>query len=1120
MAHAVALGCYGARNVGDELLLDRVRTWLAELGLDTIFVTTDPHYSSVIHPGCGCVSRYDFPELVRSMQGAQLFVLGGGGVFQEHHRLAVDDLYRYPAGSISEYAQICLIARQLGLPQVLLGQGVGPLQSSRAKEIVSDIFQQAQFVSVRDPPSAELLRTLGVRGPVRIAPDPVWSCSIERLPRPPVSAATLAVVLRHWPFEPYWPAKAAAALKLATEQAWTLRFINYGGELDAAVIAEVVAGLCPDAYSVVDAYEQPLAAPEHFAGCAAVLAMRLHAAILAAKCGLPLATLEYDAKVSLVAEELRLPHTARIPIAASQQAYSAAIAALCAQDLGRAFPPNPDTVDAFASEALLHREVLAEAVESTSNRAGPHPWTAGEFDWIGLWAAQAERAFRLNLSEKAAALAKANGATRRLQVSLDIALREKRELDQLRERAVEKHESAQSEARQTRVELDALRAQFEEERRQHQALVAENRARSEETARVRAESTHLRQQATHLEDARRRAERHLEALQAETIQRQAALHAASRRLSRVGSRLHRLQTQRRAWRMVHADLRLQLQSLHREKSSLEHERRTHALHSADLSSAITRLHHAHAAALDEAWAETEAVRARLSQMLSSAHTELADLKRAHVRELAQVDRRRNDWEYLARAMEASTSWRVTRPLRAVSLMLRRAHRRAAYLREIACTDGATGALRWLYRRSRHGRRAMLPPVSATDGTPTGSDLRALREAIDVARAAGREVFVLLPAINWNVPLFQRPQHMALALSRANSFVVYLTFEHLGAECCEIAPNVWLVACRFAESNFGAQMDSALLETFRGCIVTAYSTSWLCSIRQLDEIRQRNVLVYEYIDHIDETISGDKTPVLAEIKRHCLAGGADLVVASARQLFDEAVGRVGADRVAFVPNGVDLAHYDRARRSPSPVPADYLSFKNRHRALVGYFGALAPWLWYDLLNSVTERRPDLGFVFIGPDYFGARSQLINRANVLWTGPVPYANLESYARHFDVCTIPFQLGEVARTTSPLKLFEYFALEKPVIVTSDLRECTLFPEVFAAADPDQFSARLDEALSARGSSAYRMKLRKIAEQNTWDRRAMTLLDACKLDPRHCDMMRAEADRALRRVPASSTG
>ena len=220
------------------------------------------------------------------------------------------------------------------------------------------------------------------------------------------------------------------------------------------------------------------------------------------------------------------------------------------------------------------------------------------------------------------------------------------------------------------------------------------------------------------------------------------------------------------------------------------------------------------------------------------------------------------------------------------------------------------------------------------------------------------------------------------------------------------------------------------------------------------------------------------------------GGADYIVVSARKLEREAIEAVDAKKVLLIPNGVVTRHYRDPSHLRTPLPHKLISFKSKYVNVVGYFGAIAPWLWYPVISELIQSRPDLGFVFIGPEYQeGCVNQLPQAENVLYLGPVDYKILPSYGRQFDVCWIPFAPGEIARTTSPLKLFEYFALEKPVVATSEMLECVAYKEVFSGDSAHALSHAIEEAIKVKSSHAFKMRLARLAEENDWDERARAM-------------------------------
>ena len=99
------------------------------------------------------------------------------------------------------------------------------------------------------------------------------------------------------------------------------------------------------------------------------------------------------------------------------------------------------------------------------------------------------------------------------------------------------------------------------------------------------------------------------------------------------------------------------------------------------------------------------------------------------------------------------------------------------------------------------------------------------------------------------------------------------------------------------------------------------------------------------------------------------------------------------------------------------------------------------------------------------------------------------LPAYARQFDICFIPFAPGEIAKTTLPLKLFEYFALEKPVVVTSEMLECVAFKEVFSGDSASALSQAIDAAIQVKNDAGFKKRLAELAEENDWEARAKAM-------------------------------
>ncbi len=356
------------------------------------------------------------------------------------------------------------------------------------------------------------------------------------------------------------------------------------------------------------------------------------------------------------------------------------------------------------------------------------------------------------------------------------------------------------------------------------------------------------------------------------------------------------------------------------------------------------------------------------------------------------------------------------------------------------------------------------------------------------RDAYKGIFIQKAVIDWGVPLYQRPQHMASTFGKLGYLVIYQTDNSTVDDVDgfrNIGNNIWLT-------------NSKQVNTIEGAVHSVYSTAYDTGYELMKGFKEpgswtnkNNIFLYEYIDHIDPkiTASDDNVKTLLKLKEFAFNGAADYIIASAEKLEQEAIDAVGKKKVVSVPNGVELEHYREFDCQAIHLPAKYTRFRKKYGKVVGYFGALAPWLWYRAINRLARTRSDLGFIFIGPDYLYGSTKLAKLDNLLYLGPINYDILPAYAYKFDVCFIPFEPGEIARTTSPLKLFEYFALEKPVVTTSFMDECVDFDEVFHGDSVETLSKAIDKAFSVKDDPTYKARLGKLAEQNSWTERAERL-------------------------------
>lgn len=349
-----------------------------------------------------------------------------------------------------------------------------------------------------------------------------------------------------------------------------------------------------------------------------------------------------------------------------------------------------------------------------------------------------------------------------------------------------------------------------------------------------------------------------------------------------------------------------------------------------------------------------------------------------------------------------------------------------------------------------------------------------------SKAVEHKAVIVYCGMPWDNIMRQRPHHLAENLSKLGYLVVYQDPELHGYRI--ISPELVLVGGDWCIDALSPVKDKVNL-------FYLFPAGYPKSFNKLQHIVNKGFnLIYEYIDELDETISGDLT-LQREVFDRLEELHPSLLLASAKKLYGQLEERFPANKLLLNENAVDSAHFDHTKSKHAHVPDDLREIVESGRSIVGYYGAVAPWLDYALINKMTLEMPEVEFVFIGVDYNGGLQHLTIRSNVHYLGPKQYAELPNYSAFFDAAIIPFVEGEIAKSTSPVKLFEYMAMGLPTVCTKDLRECRGYEGVLVSQNNNKFIDNIQKAIELRKNTEMRNTLYKQANNNTWVARAKSI-------------------------------
>lgn len=358
--------------------------------------------------------------------------------------------------------------------------------------------------------------------------------------------------------------------------------------------------------------------------------------------------------------------------------------------------------------------------------------------------------------------------------------------------------------------------------------------------------------------------------------------------------------------------------------------------------------------------------------------------------------------------------------------------------------------------------------------------RALENVRKIEKMASKyDKIIVMHSIPWNTSLRQRPHHLARCLAKAGAMVIYLEPDEPIKKMRIIDDN--FVTINSWDTLFKLKLMKKKKYYFFFNNVSNIPFSMIKNIRNYGY-----ELVYEYIDEFHEDISGSLVNQLETWKK-LTTTKPKLVLASADKLFEEAKRHFKGVRIILSKNAVVLSDFDYRNFEKVEMPGDLANIVKDKRPIVGYYGALAPWLDYKLISEAATDNPEYNFVLIGVNYQNALKKLDqSMKNIYYLGPKKYSDLPKYSSRFDCAIIPFKTGEIAKGTSPVKLFEYMAMGLPTVGTRDLRECKGYEYVYLAKDTDDFNEKIRCAISKHKEIRVREKLLSQAEDNTWMKRA----------------------------------
>jgi glycosyltransferase involved in cell wall biosynthesis len=233
-----------------------------------------------------------------------------------------------------------------------------------------------------------------------------------------------------------------------------------------------------------------------------------------------------------------------------------------------------------------------------------------------------------------------------------------------------------------------------------------------------------------------------------------------------------------------------------------------------------------------------------------------------------------------------------------------------------------------------------------------------------------------------------------------------------------------------------------------------------------------IIVY---DKMDDDLSITQNHLMRKLilqAEPALIRRADIIFATAQKLREdiEAMGK----QADLLPNAVYAPDF---KKMPDALP-------ETHKRIFGYVGMISHWFDMDAVMTILRADTRNHVILVGP----SEVDLPTHERLTWTGRVPKEDVAGWIASFDVCLYPFTKTAFLDTIDPVKIYEYLALNKPVLAAKS-RETVKFGQRLYRYDNQ---TELRSLLNGEMQKPFRSEADRVQfiTDNNWDKRVELVL------------------------------
>ncbi len=269
--------------------------------------------------------------------------------------------------------------------------------------------------------------------------------------------------------------------------------------------------------------------------------------------------------------------------------------------------------------------------------------------------------------------------------------------------------------------------------------------------------------------------------------------------------------------------------------------------------------------------------------------------------------------------------------------------------------------------------------------------------------------------------------------------------------------------------------------------THYDYIWITSPIMLQFVNidrlSRSTIIYDCMDDVLAFPQSKLSEAYLQRLEERLLLSADVFFASSNVLRNKMLSRGAKSNIYIVNNAVSSRMLNVIAKESESLPS---RSKNGRFSII-YYGTVASWINFQLLQQLLEQHQDIEIMLIGP----IETSIPQHSRLKAIGPVNHSQLSLYANDADALIMPFVVNELIEAVDPVKVYEYIALRKPSLIVRYAETMKFDKYVYLYNGLDELSKLITHIKQEKTPRVEDLQIMEFIQQNTWEQRVSDIIN-----------------------------